>query len=114
MLFKIVEFLLVGRLAIFIIQKFPLPKLPFIGYYFKEGRTLRELVDCDMCFGVYVFTFLAFILRMNFIQEMFGSKGLIVIDQILTGMVASFVCHIFRIGWNTKFQNIVIVPDSED
>jgi len=99
MLLQLVGFLLVGRLAVYLLQKFP--------FHFKEGGFLEQLFLCDLCLGVWLFTGLSFIMHVDFIKDMFGIY-VPVINQFLTGAIASFVVHIFRIGWNTKFQIVEI------
>jgi len=113
MLLQLIGFLLVGGLTTYFIQKFPFHKLWLIGKFFVEGKILKELLSCDECLGVWVFLFLSFILKVNFVLWMFDRTGLIVADQILTGIMASFVCHIFKIGWFAKFGTTVINSWSE-
>ena len=48
--------------------------------------------------------FLSFIFGIDLIQWILGDGvGLIVINQVLTGAIASFVVHIFKVGWTTEF-----------
>ena len=113
MLPQLIGFLLVGGLAVHIVQKFPFHKLWFIGKFFTDGKFLENLLDCGLCLGVWIFTFLSFILKINFILWMFDETGLIVVDQILTGMAASFVCHVFKAGWYTLYGTTMINSWSE-
>lgn len=103
----LIAFLLIGRLTIYVLQKFPFRKVILIGKYFKEGKFLAELFDCDLCLGVWVFAGLSYLLRIDFVNEAF-SVNIIVFNQFLTGAIASFVVHIFRIGWTSKFGMIEV------
>lgn len=107
MLVRLIGFLLIGRLTIFFLQKFPFQKVPIIGRYFQDGGFLQELFSCDLCLGVYLFAALGYILHLDFIRDIFGTY-LVVFNEVMTGMIASFVVHIFRIGWESKFGMIVM------
>lgn len=107
MLLRFVGFLLVGRLVIFFIQEFPLHKLSFIGNFFSEGKFLKELFDCDLCLGVWIYWFLSIIIGIDVIYDMF-CVFIPIIGNLITGMIASFLVHIFRIGWITKFGITVV------
>lgn len=101
MILKLICFLSIGRLTIFTLQKFPFRKL---SKTFLEGKFLGDLIACDLCLGVWVFMFLSFIFGIDLIQWILGDGvGLIVINQVLTGAIASFVVHVFKVGWTTEF-----------
>jgi len=102
MLLQVIGFLLVGRLVVFVLQKFPFIKIPFIGNLFKEGKFLEQLFGCDLCLGVWVYAFLSYLFQVDFVKDIFG-KDIVVINSLITGMIASFVVYIFAIGWNTRF-----------
>ena len=103
---QLIVFLLVGRLAVFIIQKFPFQKT-IIGKHFKEGKFLEQLLSCSLCLGVWVYAALGYFLHIDFIDGLFGVY-VIVLNEFMTGMIASFVTHIFSIGWQTKFGIIEV------
>jgi hypothetical protein len=44
---------------------------------------------------------------MDFIGDLLGIK-LPVLNYIISGFIASFVVHIFRIGWSTKFAITIV------
>lgn len=96
----IVVYLLVGKLIIFAIQKFPFRKLPFIGGLFEEGRFLEQLWGCDFCLGFWVYTLLAFAFPVNYLNEYVNVP---ILSQALTGLISSFVMHLISIGWKDKF-----------
>jgi hypothetical protein len=98
---ELLAYFLLGRLMIFIIQKFPFQKL--IPRLFDEGKFLEELFSCDLCLGCYVFWFLAWILEIDFVYQLFGLQNATLLNYMFTGIIASFITHVFRIGWTTKF-----------
>lgn len=107
MILNFLVFALTGKIIVFLFQKFPKSKLPFIGKLFLDGGLLEELFSCDLCLGVWVYSFLSFLLEHTLLEE-FGFPYVLIVDEIITGMVVSFLVHIFSLGWNSKFQNIVI------
>lgn len=102
MIIEFVIFALVGRIIVFLLQKFPKPKLPFIGKLFREGGLLDELFYCDMCLGFWVFSGLACIFEIDI------GIYVPVLSEFIIGAVTTFVVHIFSVGWNAKFQNLII------
>jgi len=107
MLLQLIGYLLIGRLLVFVLQKFPFHKIKFIGNLFQEGKFLKELFDCDFCLGSWCFWFLAFLIDMDFVQMMFGIQ-IPFFNYLITGASASFVTHVFRIGWTTKFGYTIV------
>jgi hypothetical protein len=99
---QLVGYLLVGRLLVFILQKFPFQKIKFLAGSFQEGKFLKELFGCDLCLGCWVFWCLAFLIDMDFIYQMFNIH-IVFFSYLFTGIIASFIVHVFRIGWTTKF-----------
>jgi len=102
---QLVVYALVGKLLIFIFQKFPKSKIPLIGRLFLEGKFLEELFSCDLCLGVWVYTGLSFIFSVNILGEYFYVP---ILSEFITGMIVSFVMHLISAGWETRYQNIVI------
>ena len=102
MIFDFVIFALVGKIIIFLLQKFPKPKLPFIGKLFREGGLLDELFECDLCLGFWIYFGLAFIFEIDI------GIDVPVLSEFIIGAVTTFVVHVFSVGWSTKFQNFII------
>lgn len=111
MFIEFIGFLLVGKLVVFGLQKFPFRKT-IIGKYFREGKFLEQLFSCDFCLGFWVFSILAYALHIDFIKESF-CVYIPVLNEALTGLIASFMVHVFSIGWQTKFGTTVINSWSE-
>lgn len=107
MLLQLIGFLLVGRLVVFVLQKFPFRKIIFIGKLFEEGKFLEQLFSCSLCLGVWVYATLGYFLRVDLVGSMFGIY-VFPISEIVTGMIASFVVYIFEIGWQTRFGIIEV------
>jgi len=103
---QLIGYLLVGRLVVFVLQKFPFQKT-FIGRLFKEGEFLADLLSCSLCLGCYVYATLAYIFQIDFINNLFNVY-VVVLNEIMTGIIASFVVYIFEIGWNTRFGIIEV------
>ena len=103
---QLIGFLLVGRLLVFVLQKFPFRKT-FIGNFFKEGKFLEQLFSCDLCLGVWCYAVVGYLLRIDLVSELFGVY-VIAFNEIMTGIIASFLFYIFAIGWQTRFGIIEV------
>lgn len=91
--------LLIGRLFIMLGMIFP----PFSESRFSF---VRQVWKCDLCAGVYVFTFLSFVMKETILETYFYFP---LIAELVTGCVASFLVHVFVIGWKSKFEVIEII-----
>lgn len=100
---NLILYILIGKLLIFLIQKFPFSKLFFIGRFFGEGRFLEQLFSCDLCLGVWVYTFLAFFFGVNYFGFYF-----IGVTEFLVGATTSFIMHLITIGWIDKFGTFIL------
>jgi len=90
-------YILVGRLFVYLLQKSPYHKLIY------KWRFLQELFECDLCLGVWVYTFLSFFVNVN----MF-SFYVPILSELIIGSGTSLIVHLLRIGWQEKFGTIVI------
>ena len=102
MIVDFLVFLAIGRVAIYFLQKFPFSKLGFIGKLFREGEFFGELFRCDICLGFWVYTLLSAVTGIVIADIM------VVISQVITGMVASLIVHLIRVGWQTEFAIIEV------
>ena len=91
---ELVVFALIGKLCIVLGMKFPL---------FQKLSLFAQLFDCDLCLGVWVFTGLAGILRVDLLPVL-GWVYIPVVSEFITGMIVSFVVHIFSLGWKSKYE----------
>jgi hypothetical protein len=96
---------LIGRLCIFLLQKFPFWKLPVIGKLWKEGGFLHDLFACDLCLGVWVYTVLACFSDVNLTMELFYVPF---ISEFVTGGIISFLIHLVRVGYQAEFSIIEV------
>lgn len=95
----------IGRICIFFLQKFPFSKLPILGSWFNERGFLYELFQCDLCLGVWVFTFLAWAFKLNLLQPIFYMPF---VSELLTGATMSLIVHLIRVGFETQFSVIEV------
>lgn len=101
LLAKWILFLLVGKIVIHIWMKFELPT-PL-----KRFVWLAKLHDCDLCSGVWVFTLLSLFLGVDLLSiSIFEYVPLV--SEVITGIVISWLVHIFTLGWKAKYEVIVI------
>lgn len=83
-----------GRLAIWAIQNNGL-----LTPLFSVHAKLRELRACDFCLGFWVFAGLAWALGLNLLDPIYVP----VLSEALTGLAISFLAHLARLGWESKF-----------
>ena len=95
---EFVIFLGVGKLVIYTLQKFLSDNV--------SNKFVNNLVSCDLCLGVWIYTALATIYRINILTDVF--PYIPVLSQLIIGCVASFVMHLLSLGWREKFSVIVI------
>jgi len=94
-------FAVVGKLTIYFIQVFPLDHLPLVGKWFRG--CLNKLWKCDLCLGFWVYLFLAVVLHANIFN--FYVNG---INEIIMGMITSFLVHLISLGWKDKFSVLYV------
>jgi len=103
---KLLFVALIGRLFLHLIQKFPLPR--FLNKY----NFIKELHECLLCLGVYVYTFLTAIFRADLLSAAFPELGIgyvPVVSEIITGAVVSWILYVFEIGYRERYLNITIL-----
>lgn len=92
----------VGKILLYVWSIFPLPnKLENIKF-------IHKLHICDLCAGVWIYSGLAFFIHANLLQLLFEVSYIPIVEQIVTGIVTSYVVHLFSLGWRTKFEVVVI------
>ena len=91
-------YLVIGQLFIYLGMKFP----PLSESRFSF---VRRLWTCSLCAGVWVFTFLSFVMGEIIFRDVFYVP---VVSQIATGGLVGFLMHIFILGWSEKFGIIHI------
>lgn len=91
-------FVLIGRLLIFLGMSFP----PFSE---SKWEFFKKLWNCDLCAGVWVFTFLSFAMKITILSNYFYIP---LVAEIVTGCVTAFLVHLAVLGWKTKFDIVII------
>jgi hypothetical protein len=102
---QLVAYALIGKLTIFLLQKFPKHSLPIIGELFREGRLLGDLFSCDLCLGFWVYSGLAYIINVNLVGELFNVP---ILSEFITGAIMSFIMHLISAGWEARYSNYII------
>lgn len=93
-----VIFLGVGKVMIFLLQK-------FMTANFKNGF-FQELIRCDLCVGFWVYLATAYLMKITILSDILPFVP--VFSAILTASVSTFAMHLLSWGWKTKFEVVVI------
>lgn len=91
---------LIGTLIIWTIQQFPLTH-----YLSSKWVLLEKLFNCRFCLGVWVFWILAILFDMNLLD---GTFYVPIFSHLVTGVCMSFIMYLIGMGWNARFQILVI------
>lgn len=94
-------YLILGKIIIHIWLQFHLPK------FLNKSEWFRKLHECDLCSGTWVYAILSFCMGVGILEVTVGNIPP-VIDSIITGIVVSWVVHIFSLGWKAKYEVTVI------
>lgn len=97
-----IAFILLGKLFIFLGQKFPLPQ------FLARNQKINEWHQCPLCFGVWVYAAFSYILGVDMLQ-LLGIAYIPVVSEFVTGGVASFLVWIFSIGWQDAFAPDIVI-----
>lgn len=91
-------YLLIGILFIYLGMHFP----PF-----SESKItfIKRLWNCDLCAGTWIMTFLSFVMGEILFGEVFYFP---VVSELATGGLSAFLLHLIRLGWQTKFEVVII------
>lgn len=91
-------YLLIGKVFIYLGMQFP----PFSESKFEF---VKRLFSCDLCWGVWVFTGLSFVMGEVLFRDVYYVPF---ISEWATGGLSAILVHLFGIGWKEKFGTIVI------
>ncbi len=90
-------YIFIGKLFIYLGMEFPLPdKL-------EKNKFIGALHSCDLCFGVYVYGILSYLMKMDGLSVL-GFWYVPFISELVTGGIMAFLVHIFSLGWKAKFE----------
>ena len=95
---QLVLLMLIGKVCIYTIQKFPLVqkiKMPF----------LNQLFLCNFCLGVWVYFFLAAVFHVALFKSVFYFP---IVSELATGAIISLVVYLFSIGFQEVFGTLVV------
>jgi hypothetical protein len=92
-------FLGVGKLFIYLLQVSPLPRILPKGIF-------RELIECDLCLGFWVYLVLGVLLKKDLDEEITKKNKLI--SRLTIAGVSTFIMHLMSIGWREKFGTYII------
>lgn len=96
-----VFYLVVGRIIIHIWMQFHLPK------FAEKSEWMRQLHGCDLCSGVWIYSILSFFMGVDLLQVT-GFGYIPVVGSVITGIVVSWLVHVFILGWKAKYEVTVI------
>lgn len=96
---------LLGKLLMYVFRKQPLSKR------LRQNKTMEELISCDLCLGVWVYSILFGIFRQDFLQGYI--TYLPVVSELISGIVTSFVAYLVTSGWKANFEVIQITADGK-
>jgi hypothetical protein len=97
-------FIIIGKLSVFLGQKFPLPN------FLERNKKIKEWHECSLCFGVWIYALLALFLHMD-ILSVLGFSYVPVVSELLTGGVISFLVFIFSVGWKDYFSPDIVIGE---
>jgi hypothetical protein len=92
----------IGKLLIYFWQKFPLPEK-------IEKTKIGQLHSCGICSGFWIYTALAFLLNVDLLQAWFGFTPMLVLSEIITGCITSYLIHLLSLGFAEQHLNVTIM-----
>lgn len=101
LLLKWILFIVLGRLIIHIWQQFYLPK------FLAKIEWFVKLHECDLCSGVWIYAILSMFLGVDVLSILIFDYVPLV-SEVLTGIVVSWLVHIFVLGWRAKYEVVVV------
>lgn len=91
----------IGKIVLFLWSKFPLPER------IKSIKLIKNLHECGLCAGTWLFPVLAFFMKIDFLSEI-GFWYVPFLSEFVTGAFTTFVVHLISLGWNEQFNVTVI------
>lgn len=98
---KWIAFILIGKICIHIFMQFHFPK------FMQRLEWIKKLHECDLCSGVWIYSILSFFMGVKLL-EVLGFGNIPLLDQVVTGIVVSWLVHIFTLGWKAKYEVVVV------
>ena len=101
LLLKWLAFLLIGKLIIHTWMLFHFPR------WMKRYEWLNKLHECDHCSGIYVYSILSFFTELDLL-DVAGFGYIPIVGALVTGIIISWLVHIFILGWKAKYEIVVV------
>jgi len=89
-----------GKLLLFLVKKFP-PAQKFMS----KGELLPQLYNCDLCFGFWVYLFLAF-----FIDVKVDQVKNPLVRRLLVAAISTLLAQCSSVGYSELFTTIRVSP----
>lgn len=98
MLVEFFTFVGVGKLFVFLLRKFP----PFRDIMGKREFS-RELYDCELCLGFWIYLFLSpfFKIKINPINNR-------LLNNTVLAMITTFMVFLISDGWRANFETVIM------
>jgi len=93
----------IGKVLIYFWKKFPLPAK------IEKINNIKQLHECDMCSGFWIYTTLAFLMSVNLLELWFGFGYIVMLSEIITGCVTSYVVHLLSVGFSEQHLNVTVI-----
>jgi hypothetical protein len=84
----------IGKLLMYLFRKFPLSAL------MRKNKYTEQLLNCDLCLGVWTYFFLALILKFRWSEIPYP-----VLSEFFVGCMTSFISFVFSAGWSSLYQS---------
>jgi hypothetical protein len=97
----------VGKLLIYLGMSFKLPQR------IEKFQTIKYWHECDLCFGTWVYGFLAFFMHMDLLS-LLGFFYVPILSELITGGCISFLMHLLTLGWKEKFYPTIVISSSDE
>ena len=93
-----VLYLAIGRLIIYIVQKFVSDA--------TRIELLNKWASCDLCSGVWIYSALAYFMKINIFSDIMPYVPFV--TEVITGVTCSMIVHLLVLGWKSEFEVVVI------
>jgi len=96
-------FAVLGRLLIYLWMKVVLPE------WLQKINFISTLHECSLCSGVWLFTALAFFMKVDVLTSWFEFQHIAIIGEIITGALTSYLVWIFTIGFKEAHLTVTVI-----
>lgn len=93
---------ILGKLIITLWMAFHLPK------WLTKFDFLVKLHACGLCSGVWIYGAMALIFGVDVLEPWFGFGRVFVVNEIITGMLTSWLVHVFSVGFSELYLNLIV------